>query len=863
MKKSWPGCSRYYRDKRLVDSSNAKRDKAEKRKVKYNYPMGKAIKGKKYLTIHAHFYQPPRENPWTGDISPQDSAFPYNDWNERIARECYIPNAYARINDSMGRAVELVNNYKYLNFNFGPTLLTWLEKRYPAYYTKIIRTAGETRAERGHSNAIAQAYNHSILPLASANDSLTQVLWGLADFERRFGYRAEAMWLPETAADENTLRLLIDQGLRYAILSPYQAERIRPLDSEKWTDVSTGQFETRRPYAWFDRTPEGKAIKDRAITLFFYDGPLSKAVAFEDALKDSESFASLLAGHFDPGAAHDQLLSIAIDGETFGHHHKFADMTLAHAFRHEISKHGIEVTNFSSYLDTHPATHEAEIKKGPDGDGTAWSCAHGVRRWKGGCDCGREGASQTNWRMPLRAALNWLRDAAADVYTAQAQDLLKDIRLARNEYAALFPLPSRNKAEAFLAGHASRPLSPEEKTRVLKLLELQKDVNFMFTSCGWFFSDISRIEPVQNLKYAAKAAAALDELGFKNIEKGFAAILELAPSNHADCGNGRKVYEIQARGHLPGRESPAAFRLVEKFLFGLPLSGPGHARFTLFKEDASVSGGLETVTGELTEENPLTLERRTVSFLYARHDSELPIVWFSAPENLDELRRLARSASFEALRAGAAAFGAAEVSFEDFPPDDKSAVIKGFVRSVRHKNRGLLSKIVHDYLYVLDKNPKTDLSEFSEIKHEVEIYASEVFEILFDELSLSHDPALLDKIYAQAESLKRHQLAIRFAVPPLKAADCALYALEESLASPSRENLTRLLKLLKVARQLGLHDAFFHLQNGLSELFAGVAAEPGRWAPCAGEIKDLYDNSNIIIDRFSIKIDGLAAMAGK
>ena len=825
--------------------------------------MEKAAKGKKFLAIHAHFYQPPRENPWTGDIPPQDSAFPYNDWNERITRECYIPNAYARINDSMGRAVELVNNYEYLNFNFGPTLLTWMEKRYPAYYAKIIRTAAETRIKYGHSNAIAQAYNHSILPLASFNDRLTQVLWGLSDFERRFGFKAEAMWLPETAADEGTLRLLIDQGLRYVILSPHQAEKTRPLDCEKWTSVEAGQFETRRPYAWFDRTASGETIKNRSLTLFFYNGQLSKAVAFEGALKNSEDFASRLAGDFAPGAEHDQLLSIAIDGETFGHHHKFSDMTLAHAFRHEITKHGIEVTNFSSYLDSHPAAHEAEIKKGPDGDGTAWSCAHGVRRWKGGCDCGVEGGGQTDWRTQFRAALNYLRDEAADVYTAQARILFKDIWQARNEYVALFTLPSQDSAGAFLDRHVLRPLSPAEKTGALKLLELQKDVNFMFTSCGWFFSDISRIEAVQNLKYAAKAAAALAELGGKNVEKHFTAILELALSNSSDCENGRKIYETQARGPLPNREALAAFRLMGNLLFGLPLTGPGHTRFTFSKKETAVSGELETATGELTEENSLTLENRTVAFLYARHDSELPVVWFSEPENLDEFRSLARSPSFDALRAGAETFKAVRISFHDFPSDDKAVIIKGFMRAIRHKNRGLLSDIVQDYLRVLDNNPKAGLSEFSEIKDEVKIYAAEVFKILFDEFSLSRDPVLLDTIYAQTETLRRHQLSIRFVVPPLKAADCALHALEESLTSPSSENLTRLLKLLKTARHLGLHDAFFHLQNGLSELFAKVTTEPGRWTPHIREIKDLYDNSDIIIDRFSLKLEELAALAWK
>ena len=293
-------------------------------------PKASSSTPKKYLAIHAHFYQPPRENPWTGDIPHQGSAFPYNNWNERIARECYIPNACARINDQMGRALELINNYEHLNFNFGPTLLTWFEKRYPSYYSKIIKAAAKTRAATGHSNAIAQAYNHVIMPLASFNDRLTQVLWGLADFELRFGFKAEAMWLPETAADENTLRLLIDQGLRYVILSPYQAERTRPLDGSEWTDVSHGNFDTKKPYIWFDRLPGGERIRTRSIAVFFYEGPLSKAVAFEGALKDSEAFAAKLAAAYDPKATEDQLLSLAIDGETFGHHHKFADLTPLH-----------------------------------------------------------------------------------------------------------------------------------------------------------------------------------------------------------------------------------------------------------------------------------------------------------------------------------------------------------------------------------------------------------------------------------------------------------------------------------------------------------------------------------------------------
>ncbi|MBU2572989.1 MAG: DUF3536 domain-containing protein [Elusimicrobia bacterium] len=848
--------------------------------MKYNLTMKKASLGpKKFLAIHAHFYQPPRENPWTGEIPPQGTAFPYNDWNERIARECYIPNAYARINDSMGRTVELVNNYEYLSFNFGPTLLAWFEKRYPVYYSKIIRTAAKSRETPGRSNAIAQAYNHVIMPLASFNDRLTQVMWGLADFERRFGFKAEAMWLPETAADENTLRLLIDQGLSYAILSPYQAEMMRPAGSGKWTDISSGDFDTKRPYIWFDRSADGARIKARSIALFFYDGPLSKAVAFEDSLRDSETFAARLFAGFDPKSEEDQLLAVAVDGETFGHHHKFADLTLAHAFRHEFKKHGLEATNFAAYLAGHPPQYEAEIKKGPDGEGTAWSCAHGLRRWKGGCDCGREGAALTNWRMPLRAALNWLAGTAAEVYAAEGSSLLKDIWRARNDYINFFTNPGAQTASAFFASHAARPLAPEEKTRVLKLLEIQKDAMFMFTSCGWFFSDISRIEAIENLKYAAKAAAALEELGFKSVEKGFTAILELAPSNYPEFKNGRKIYERHARTSAPDTERFAALRLMGKFLFGPELSTAGPMRFSTGKEEKRTAGELTVVTGEIAVNNSLRLETRTYAFLYARYDDQFPLVWFAQPQNLALMRDLAASPGMDALSAGALALKARPVSFEDFSYEGKAAIIRGVVRSIRHKNRSMLAKFMNDYLYVFEKNPKTGLAAFNEIKCEIEIYAAEVFEILFDELSLSNEPALFEKIFDTVRALKSRQLGIRFAVHPLKAADCALNAVSQALAAPSKENLDRILKFLEIARYLGLADAFFHLQNGLSEIFAAAAAggpacqvdKPApvghlagrQWAPFARELKALYEHSDIIIERFSLKLDELAREKAK
>ena len=794
-------------------------------------------------------------------VPRQGSAAPFNDWNERIARECYIPNAYARINDSMGRVVEMVNNYEYLNFNFGPTLLSWLENRYPVCYARIIRTAAETRFKRGHSNAIAQAYNHQIMPLASFNDRLTQVLWGLADFERRFGFRAEAMWLPETAADENTLRLLIDQGLRYAILSPGQAERIRPAGSQKWTDASSGVFETRRPYVWFDRGPDGAPLRERSLILFFYDGPISKAMAFDGALKNSENFAAMITAGFETGAAHDQLLTLAVDGETFGHHSKFADMTLAHAFRHEIKKRGIEVTNLSCYLDSHPAQYEAEIKKGPDGDGTAWSCAHGIRRWKGGCDCGTENGGQALWRAPLRTALNLLRDEADKEYRDRAGALLKDIWSARNEYVSVFSAPAGVRTEAFLAKHAARPLSTEEKVLALKLLELQKDVAFSFTSCGWFFSDISRIEPAQNLKYAARAAAALRELG-RDTEKDLLSLLELAPSNYREFGNGRGVYESLSRTARHTPESLAAFRLIERFLLEPERSParagrPAKVKYALPDIKPGIRGGMETAAGLLTSEDALTLETSAFAFLYARKDSGLPLIWLAPREERPALERLANETNLPAMRAGAAALKAIEISFADFPEEDRAAIIRDFIRSVRRKSHAHLLGIMRDYLGALDSVQASVSQEFSDLRQEIEIYAAEVIEALFDEISVSGSHEGLATIFAQAGTLRRHGLKARFPAPPRGADDCVLAALDETLPAPSTENLERLLKLLEAVRYLDLGDAFFHLQNGLSDLFAEVKAAPARWKPFASVLKELYAESGIIIERFSLELDAL------
>jgi len=214
-----------------------------------------------FLTIHGHFYQPPRENPWLESIEAQDSAAPFHDWNERINNECYNPNSLSKIVDSRNRILDVVNNYASMSFNFGPTLLSWMEKYAPLAYERIIKADIKSVQEHdGHGNAIAQVYNHMIMPLANENDKKTQVIWGIKDFETRFGRKPEGMWLAETAVDDESLRILVENGITFTILSPYQALKTKKDGHKDWTDVSWGNIDPGRAYRYYIKSAPGKLI---------------------------------------------------------------------------------------------------------------------------------------------------------------------------------------------------------------------------------------------------------------------------------------------------------------------------------------------------------------------------------------------------------------------------------------------------------------------------------------------------------------------------------------------------------------------------------------------------------------------------
>ena len=493
-----------------------------------------------FLTIHGHFYQPPRENPWLEAIELQDSALPYHDWNERINTECYNPNSVSKIVDSRNKILDVVNNYEYISFNFGPTLLSWMEKYAPHTYERIIKADIESRvAHDGHGNAMAQVYNHIIMPLANERDKETQVKWGIYDFEYRFGRKPEGIWLAETAVDDDTLRVCEANGIKFIVLSPYQALKIRKEGTDNWQDVSWGNIDPARSYRYYIKSAPGKFID-----LFFYDGAISRSVAFDELLKDGNKFIKRLKEGVSDLRDYPQLVHIATDGESYGHHTKFGDMALAYVLKVRAEAEGFTITNYAEYLSKYRSDYEVDIKQA-----SSWSCFHGVGRWKEDCGCSTGGHPGWNqrWRKPLREALDYLRDELIKIYEQEAVKYFDDIWTVRNNYVSVILDRSRINLDRFQNDNFHKGLSDEDKVRAMELLEIQRQAMLMYTSCGWFFSEISGIETVQIMKYAARAMQLAARFSNKDLESGFLKILAEAKSNLPEQGTGKDIFEKYVR----------------------------------------------------------------------------------------------------------------------------------------------------------------------------------------------------------------------------------------------------------------------------------------------------------------------------
>lgn len=534
-----------------------------------------------YVTVHGHFYQPPRENPYLDAIERQPSATPFHDWNERIHWECYRPNAFARVLNDRGEVVGIVNNYEYMSFNIGPTLMSWLERYDVEVYQRILEAdAKSCQRLHGHGNAIAQVYNHIIMPLANERDKYTQIRWGVEDFRSRFGRDPEGMWLAETAVDHATLEALVAEGIRFIVLAPSQALRCRPLPSKdhpqpEWHEVGGSQIDPTRPYRCYLKSTlsiassplntipssksKGAAVTDSSaelpyIDIFFYDGPISRDMGFSDVVYNSHHFAGRIGAAVRGDHRPAQLISVATDGETFGHHKKGTEKTVAYAFIGEFPRHGWTVTNFAHYLSLNTPTWEVELKPV-----TAWSCAHGVDRWQDDCGCGGEGGVwHQKWRRPLRNALNWLRDQLIEVYEQHGKQLFRDPWLARDEYIQVIRDRSAGNVSRFLGRHQTHKLTAAEQVDALRLLEMQRHALLMFTSCGWFFEELSRPEGTQIMRYAARALELAGDVAGVQLEKGFLKRLALAPSNIDYFKHGGEIYRQQVLTAQVGFKQVAA-----------------------------------------------------------------------------------------------------------------------------------------------------------------------------------------------------------------------------------------------------------------------------------------------------------------
>ena len=495
------------------------------------------MSNKNFLTIHGHFYQPPRENPWLESIELQDSALPCHDWNERVNNECYNPNSASKIVDNRNRILDIVNNYERMSFNFGPTLLSWMEEHAPHAYDRIIKADIKSVLEHdGHGNAIAQVYNHMIMPLANEHDKITQVKWGIRDFAYRFGRQPEGMWLAETAVDDDTLRVLVENGIKFTVLSPYQAQRIKRIPDSNWQDVSWGNIDPARSYRYYIKSAPGKYID-----LFFYDGAISKSVAFDELLKDGNKFIKRLKEGISPSRDFNQLVNIATDGESYGHHTKFGDMALAYVLKIRAEDEGFTLTNYGEFLDKFRSDWEVDIKQA-----SSWSCFHGVGRWKEDCGCSTGGHPGWNqkWRKPLREALDYLRDELSIIFEKEGQKYFKeDPWTVRNRYIDVILDRTERAIKHFQDENFLPELSDEEKVNGMELLEIQRQAMLMYTSCGWFFSEISGIETTQIMKYAARAMQLAENFTTKDLESKFLDILSNAQSNFKEYGNGKDIYE--------------------------------------------------------------------------------------------------------------------------------------------------------------------------------------------------------------------------------------------------------------------------------------------------------------------------------
>ncbi|MBD1931587.1 MULTISPECIES: DUF3536 domain-containing protein [Cyanophyceae] len=803
-----------------------------------------------YVTVHGHFYQPPRENPYLDAIERQPSAAPFHDWNERIHHECYRPNAFARVLNDRGELVEIVNNYEYLSFNIGPTLMSWLERYDVEVYQRIVE-ADRKSCDRlnGHGNAIAQVYNHIIMPLANERDKQTQIRWGKEDFRSRFGRDPEGMWLAETAVDYATLEALVAEGIKFIVLAPSQAERCRliPTDEQpvtQWLEVGGSQIDPTRPYRCYLNGNRGLAIGDWElgdrlpspttdpqslpyIDIFFYDGPISRDMGFNDVLGWAGTFAGRIGSAVRGDHRQSQLISVATDGETFGHHKGGTEKTLAFAFTHELPRRGWTVTNYAHYLSLNTPKWEVELKPV-----TAWSCAHGVNRWQDDCGCGGEGGVwHQKWRRPLRTALDWLRDQLAKVYEEHGKQVFRDPWQARDEYIQVIRDRSPANVEKFLTRHRSRKLTAAEQVDALRLLEMQRHSLLMYTSCGWFFEELSRPEGTQILRYASRALELAGDVSGIQLEKPFIKRLSQAASNVELFKHGAEVYRQLVVTAQITMEQVAAHYAISSLFTTYP------AQQRIYCYDAHQldyqlqrMGSLTLAVGQLRLVSEITWESTHLVFAVLHlggWDFHCCIQPFAGRRTYSHLKEklfasLQEASAAHAILAMSQLFNGHSFNLQKLFPEERHRIMRLLSHNTLTRLDQLYTQVYRDNYGVLMAFHRDDLPVPQELQVAAEVAISNRAAIALQALEQENgDPQQSLSYLAELEAIatEANHLRCRLNIPDAKPTLEQLilrslwHLLHGSNPATLSADVQRLERTIEVANQLNLGLSMFRAQE--------------------------------------------------
>ena len=782
----------------------------------------------RFVTIHGHFYQPPRENPWLEAVEVQDSAAPFHDWNERVTAECYAPNTAARRVDHADRILDVVDNFEKISFNVGPTLCAWLEREAPGVHRKIVEAdRASVRARGGHGNALAQVYNHMIMPLATRRDKVTQVAWGLADFRARFEREPEGMWLPETAVDTETLEVLAEAGLKFTILAPAQAARVRAGTDAPWEDLAGG-IDPSQPYRW--RSQAG-----HELVLFFYDGPVSRAIAFENLLERGERLVAHLAGAFSDKRNGAQLVHVATDGESYGHHRRFGEMALAAAVRQIEADQSATLTNYGAFLASHPPTHEVEIH-----EATSWSCPHGVERWRSDCGCRMRGDWHQRWRAPLRVTLDWLRDEIDAFYESRAAAWLQDPWAARDAYVEIILDRSAQRLESFFTRHQRVALDAAARLEVRRLLEMQRNRLLMFTSCGWFFDELSSIEPVQILRYAAMAIQYLADLGGPRLESEMARRLADAPSNLPAFRDGGVVWTRLIRPAVVDVRRVVAHYAIIGLVEPWPDDAAVHAyRVQRVDETGEAYGGTPFRLGHVRISSTITGDVRDAMYAVLHFGGQDFVCGVRAWEDAgvyaaikaDLVRRYGRSTVADVVRGMDESFPGGSFSLTDLFLDERRRVLATVTRATLQRHEETYQQMWEENRKLVHYLRQAD----APIPEVLRLVARHVIEqALLTELTKvetrGDTGALPDRMFELAGEATALGLTLDLAAGRPTAMRVVRRALTAVAEHPTPARVADALALIEGAHRLGLRYGRWATQNFFFETWA---RQPGAHAVLA------------------------------